>query len=107
MAEGRVSVVVAWSAGPRQVQERALSLAAGATVADALAAAGASQPDASVSLWGRKVPLHRALRDGDRIELCRPLRVDPKVARRERFSQQGARNSGLFARRRPGAKPGY
>jgi len=39
--------------------------------------------------------------------LWRPLRVDPKLARRERFGQQGARAAGLFARRRPGAKPGY
>jgi hypothetical protein len=41
------------------------------------------------------------------VELYRPLLVDPKVARRERFRRQGARNTGLFAQRRPGAKPGY
>jgi uncharacterized protein len=29
------------------------------------------------------------------------------VARRERFAKQGARTSGLFAQRRPGAKSGY
>ena len=44
------------------------------------------------------------LRDGDRVEIYRPLRVDPKVARRERFRKQGARAAGLFAQRRPGAK---
>jgi uncharacterized protein len=37
----------------------------------------------------------------------RPLLVDPKVARRERFRTQGARAAGLFAKKRPGAKPGY
>jgi putative ubiquitin-RnfH superfamily antitoxin RatB of RatAB toxin-antitoxin module len=47
------------------------------------------------------------LQDGDRLEVYRPLRVDPKVARRERFKGQGARTAGLFAKRRPGAKPGY
>jgi sulfur carrier protein len=47
------------------------------------------------------------LRDQDRVEFYRGLRVDPKVARRERFSKQGARASGLFAKRRPGSKPGY
>ncbi|MGH8819682.1 MAG: RnfH family protein, partial [Rhodoferax sp.] len=31
----------------------------------------------------------------------------PKVARRERFRKQGARTAGLFAKKRPGAKPGY
>ena len=44
---------------------------------------------------------------GDRLELLRPLRVDPKVARRERFVGQGARSSGLFAKRRPNSKAGY
>ena len=58
-------------------------------------------------LWGRSAPLTQALRDGDRVELYRPLTVDPKVARRERFARQGARTTGLFARRRPGGKSGY
>ncbi|MCB2018938.1 MAG: RnfH family protein, partial [Hydrogenophaga sp.] len=47
------------------------------------------------------------LRDGDRLELYRPLRVDPKVARRERFVGQGAKAAGLFSRRRPHSKSGY
>jgi putative ubiquitin-RnfH superfamily antitoxin RatB of RatAB toxin-antitoxin module len=33
----------------------------------------------------------------------RPLQVDPKVARRERFRQQGTRAAGLFARKQPAA----
>jgi putative ubiquitin-RnfH superfamily antitoxin RatB of RatAB toxin-antitoxin module len=49
----------------------------------------------------------QALKDGDRIELCRPLTVDPKVARRERFKRQGAKGTGLFANRRKGGKAGY
>jgi sulfur carrier protein len=47
------------------------------------------------------------VREGDRVEVYRGLKVDPKVARRERFRSQGARAAGLFAKRRPGAKPGY
>jgi putative ubiquitin-RnfH superfamily antitoxin RatB of RatAB toxin-antitoxin module len=47
------------------------------------------------------------LRDLDRIEIYRPLTVDPKVARRERFEKQGTSRAGLFSKRRPGAKPGY
>jgi putative ubiquitin-RnfH superfamily antitoxin RatB of RatAB toxin-antitoxin module len=58
-------------------------------------------------VWGRKAPPGQLLRDRDRVEIWRPLRVDPKLARRERFGQQGARTAGLFAKRRPGAKPGY
>jgi putative ubiquitin-RnfH superfamily antitoxin RatB of RatAB toxin-antitoxin module len=45
------------------------------------------------------VPLTHGLRAGDRIEGYRTLRVDPKVARRERFARQGARSAGLFARK--------
>ena len=41
------------------------------------------------------------------IKAYRGLRVDPMVARHERFKKQGARSAGLFAKRRPGAKPGY
>jgi sulfur carrier protein len=47
------------------------------------------------------------LQDGDRLEWLRPLQVDPKVARRERFKRQGAKTAGLFAQRRQGAKAGY
>jgi len=47
------------------------------------------------------------MHEQDRLELYRPLLVDPKEARRARFEAQGARSVGLFARRRPGAKAGY
>jgi uncharacterized protein len=47
------------------------------------------------------------LGDRDRVEIYRPLQVDPKMARRERFRRQGARAAGLFARKREGGKPGY
>jgi putative ubiquitin-RnfH superfamily antitoxin RatB of RatAB toxin-antitoxin module len=52
-----------------------------------------------VSVWGRAAQADTALRDGDRIELTRALKVDPKVARRERFNAQGKRTAGLFSRR--------
>jgi uncharacterized protein len=47
------------------------------------------------------------LSDHDRLEIYRALQIDPKMARRERFKKQGAKSAGLFAKRRPGAKPGY
>ena len=62
---------------------------------------------AVVGVWGRKAPPGQVLRDRDRIEIYRPLQVDPKVARRERFRKQGARSSGLFAHKRAGGKAGY
>lgn len=109
-----VAVLVWWSPAPRQVWEKAVQLPSGATVADAVQACGvlAAFPTldlgtAVLGVWGRKTRMGHALRDGDRVEIYRPLRVDPKVARRERFNQQGARSAGLFARRRAGAKAGY
>jgi putative ubiquitin-RnfH superfamily antitoxin RatB of RatAB toxin-antitoxin module len=58
-------------------------------------------------IWGRKSTLDQVLRDQDRLEIYRPLTVDPKVARRERFAKQGARTTGLFEKKRLGAKAGY
>lgn len=107
-------VLVTCSPGPREVLEWVVQLPAGATVRDALAASGwrdacpgQDLAQADVGIWGRRCALDHPVREGDRVEVYRPLRVDPKVARRERFRRQGARAAGLFAQRRPGAKPGY
>jgi putative ubiquitin-RnfH superfamily antitoxin RatB of RatAB toxin-antitoxin module len=101
-------VTVCHSPGPRQVREQVLDLADGATVADALRCCGLSPAEGEiVGIWGRRAADAQVLRDGDRVELVRPLQVDPKVARRERFRRQGSRAAGLFSGRRPGAKPGY
>lgn len=61
----------------------------------------------NVGIWGRHNTLNHKLKEYDRIEIYRPLRVDPKVARRERFTRQGAKRAGLFANKRVGAKAGY
>ena len=88
----------------------------GATVAHALRSTewfdakmqdGVEKAAMVVGVWGRKASLSHVLRDRDRVEMYRPLTVDPKVARRERFQSQGSRGAGLFSKRRPGAKPGY
>jgi len=107
----RVTVVRA--PAPRQTEERVVELPAGSRVRDALAAAGWLEGEDAlpaswhVGVWSRAAALDQALHDGDRVECVRDLRVDPKVARRERFAGQGARTAGLFARRRPGSKSGY
>jgi putative ubiquitin-RnfH superfamily antitoxin RatB of RatAB toxin-antitoxin module len=75
-------------------------------VIDALRASGWEDSESGwvVGVWGRVVPVVQELRDGDRVEIYRSLTVDPKVARRERFVQQGRRGAGLFARgRQPGS----
>lgn len=111
-SEMKITVVVAYAPAARQVREVVLQLAPGATVAQALAASGlaAVHPEiegAPLGIWGRKATGEQRLRAGDRIEIYRALRVDPKVARRERFARQGVGRTGLFAQRRAGAKAGY
>jgi RnfH family Ubiquitin len=120
-------VQVVWSEGPRSVRSLEVRMPLGATVGDVLMAEVLLQRllesgyeplspesrgctpafEGCVSIWGRSVAPAEVLRNGDRLELCRPLRVDPKTARRERFRSQGARSAGLFKSRRPGAKAGY
>ncbi|MBC5764364.1 RnfH family protein [Ramlibacter albus] len=109
-----MKVVVMWSPGPREVLEWPVALPEGATLGQAVMASGLPDQlpdfepdDALLGVWGRKAAWNQPLREGDRVEVYRPLRVDPKVARRERFTKQGARAAGLFSKRRPGGKPGY
>jgi len=104
-------VTVIYSPAPREVLEWPVQLPAGATALDAMRASGLAQAlpasewtHASLGVWGGKCRPDQGLRDGDRVEVYRPLQVDPKVARRERFRRQGARAAGLFARRQGAAR---
>ncbi|TVS10285.1 MAG: RnfH family protein [Wenzhouxiangella sp.] len=78
-----------------------LILPSGATVQDALAAAnlpgrmpGLEINPACIGVFGRLSALDRPLADGDRVEVYRPLKADPKEVRRqlaelERSSKKG------------------
>ena len=84
----RVEVVFA---GASEVLRKSVQLESGATVADALRESGiggelaAAQIDCSrVGVFGRAVDAATLLRDGDRVEIYRPLKIDPKEARRRR-----------------------
>ena len=110
----KMRVSVCFSRFARAAQEVELLLPHGSQLIDALreSAVLAGLLDVEVDtlqtgIWGRKLTPDHVLRDGDRVELYRPLKVDPKVARRERFIRQGARGTGLFSKRRAGAKSGY
>lgn len=113
MANIRITVV--YSPQPRDVVEWPLVVEEGSTVAQVLQVCNFPEPfatqvkdSAGLGVWGRRVKPTHVLRDQDRLEICRPLTVDPKVARRERFASQGAKKAaGLFAKRREGAKAGY
>ncbi|MEZ5701868.1 MAG: RnfH family protein [Burkholderiaceae bacterium] len=109
-----MKITLLYSPQPREVIELTIALDEGLSAQDALTHSGWLQRfpevaggDVQMSVWGRKAKGDVTLRDGDRLEFCRALRVDPKVARRERFVGQGARGTGLFAQRRPGSKAGY
>ena len=84
----RVSVVYA---EPGRQIVRELDVAAGATVAEAIrlsaiaAAAGLAASDLTrLGIFGKTVAADTVLRDGDRVEILRPLKIDPKEARRRR-----------------------
>jgi uncharacterized protein len=98
LAEGLIAVELAWSAAPQQLQRLQLQLPAGTTALAALRASGlAARLDPAVldrlslALWGRAIPPETVLRHLDRLELLRPLQVDPKEARRLRYRRDGIR----------------
>jgi putative ubiquitin-RnfH superfamily antitoxin RatB of RatAB toxin-antitoxin module len=76
----RVEVVFAL---PGEAQVATVELPAGATVRDAVAAARIGSP-AVVGIFGKRVRPDHKLSDGDRVEIYRPLAMDPKEARRRR-----------------------
>jgi putative ubiquitin-RnfH superfamily antitoxin RatB of RatAB toxin-antitoxin module len=108
----KITLLLGWTA--RHIRTFEWQAAEGATVAQALSHLQTLNADWvwygdawQVAVWGKPVSTEHVLKTTDRVEVLRGLRVDPKVARRERFQKQGARTAGLFATRRAGAKPGY
>ena len=87
----RIRVSVVHAAGPDRVFLRELELPDGASVDEAIELSGvrAAFPsvqvdDAHIGIFSRKTTLDAPLRDGDRVEIYRPLKIDPKEARRRR-----------------------
>jgi putative ubiquitin-RnfH superfamily antitoxin RatB of RatAB toxin-antitoxin module len=86
MAEITVEVVLAL---PERILLRQVVLSEGATVAQAVAAAQLDVDQVLVDpqrlgIFGRRVTPGQSLQDGDRVEIYRPLVLDPKEARRRR-----------------------
>ena len=93
-----MSVTVVFSPRPGQTDESVLSLPPDSSVADAVLESGLTQRHPSLDLdrlrcavWGVVRPRDHRLRENDRVELLRPLRVDPKEARRLRYQSQRAK----------------
>ena len=80
----RIEVVYALPEGEGSV---ALHLPAGSTALDALKASGLLDRfpgEHRIGVYGKVVAPQARLADGDRVEIYRPLRLDPKEARRRR-----------------------
>ena len=84
----RVEVVYATAESADSVS---LTLPGTATVREAIAASGLLERHPEIDLarqkcgvFGKLRPLDALLRDGDRVEIYRPLAADPKEARRRR-----------------------
>ena len=90
-------VEVAYCPKPGETDIVALTLPAGAAVADALDASGLLPRHALVAaglmlgVWGRRCDPATLLRERDRVEIYRALIVDPKEARRQRYKRQKPR----------------
>ena len=85
-----IRVEVVYATVPRQ-ELVALELEPGTTVAQAIERSGLAGKfaefevdPARVGIFSRKISLDHVLRDGDRVEIYRPLQADPKEARRQR-----------------------
>jgi hypothetical protein len=100
-------VELVWSPRTGEVKHLWLEVPRGASVGLALAACADFAADQveplsalRIGVWGRPRPLDTPLRDRDRIEVYRPLTVDPKEARRLRYAKRGER---IISRHRPKA----
>ena len=113
-----MKITVTFAPAQRLAQEWLLELPIGSTVQQALEQSGVqavfsdipellARGELCLGIWGRSCSASQVLTDQDRIEVYRSLRVDPKVARRERFRGQGVKRAGLFLKKREGGKAGY
>jgi putative ubiquitin-RnfH superfamily antitoxin RatB of RatAB toxin-antitoxin module len=75
---------------PEKQVEVELEVPCGTRVADVVARSGLMErfPEAArrplaCAVFGRVVPATYELREGDRVEILRPLLIDPKQSRRE------------------------
>ena len=86
----RVVVIRAW---PGRFESLEVEVPDSATVSDALKAAAMDGDPActAVAIYGERADPDTALRDGDRVELLRPLQADPKDARRRRAQDRARR----------------
>ncbi|MBK4735759.1 RnfH family protein [Noviherbaspirillum pedocola] len=96
MGNDTVHVMVCYPL-PGDPQLRELTLAAGTTLIEAIHASGlpAQYPQLALDacklgIFGKLREASTVLREGDRVEIYRPLLADPKEARRRRVEKKRA-----------------
>jgi putative ubiquitin-RnfH superfamily antitoxin RatB of RatAB toxin-antitoxin module len=89
-----VKISVVYALPDRQII-RDLQVSEGATVADALVQSGIFEnfpsidaEHAIVGIYGKVTARNARLKSGDRVEIYRPLREEPKEARRKRAGKR-------------------
>ena len=82
----KVELVMAW---PRRYEALSLDLPENSTLGRALAAAGWDRIEGvdGYAIFGINAEASTSLQEGDRVELLRPLQIDPKDARRRRAAK--------------------
>ena len=110
-----MSVELVYAAAPHVLETVTLRLPVGASAGDALRASGFAdrfgdllgdllgdrsgdrsgelRDGLRLGLWGRLCAPAETLCDGDRLELLRPLLIDPMEARRQRLRRDGLRKT--------------
>ena len=98
-ARETIRVEVAYGTPQRQLVLPA-EMPAGSTLEEAIERSGIRDElpglvvdPAAVGVFGKKMPMNYALRDGDRVEIYRPLIADPREARRLRAQADGKRRN--------------
>jgi len=78
---------------------KSLKLPQGARIADAMALAATDQDffgvdvaNVPVGIFGKVAPRDQLLKEGDRIEIYRPLLEEPKLARRNRARRKASKS---------------
>ena len=87
--KGYIEIEVAYATPDKQLI-LSVSVPAGATIEEAIALSGIAQKfpeidpgELVVGIFGKRAKLDHRLANGERIEIYRPLRADPREIRRE------------------------
>ncbi len=91
MVERPIKVEVVFAGSASWIESRRIEVSSGCTVIQAIEASGIAQnlpagtiDPARLGIFARKAAPDQPVHDGDRIEIYRPLALDPMEARRRR-----------------------